>query len=361
MNDLKNIKVTTTSILQNVDIEEYIDTIYVSTVVGMNIFKDITSGLTDFFGGKSNSYIKTLEKINREAIYELRKKANYLNANYIIGLSITNEEISGQGKSMIMVTAFGTAVRVAIKGKNIINNATSIGLEVFHELEIKNQLLRDLENGDLNLNENNWGIIIENRISELSNFLLTEFLKSPDSGNFKEKIRLFFESLDKDSAIKELNQFIKSNSEKDLKPIIDVIKDLNLVNLEVSLSLLADDNKNLNFIGAILSGIHKKVYFNSDIPILIKCLDIINEKFPKKVEYTKIFDDFSRKEINIWTCECGTVNSSERNVCRKCPKDIYGFKPSILNITEVRESLNHRIHILEKNFNIPQNLINTTL
>lgn len=285
MEHFKHIKVTTTSSLQNVEIEEYIDPISVSLVIGMNFFKDFLSGFRDIFGGKSNTYTKSLEKINQQAIYELKKRAHYLKANYVIGLTIENDEIAAQGKSMLMVTAMGTAVRVAGKNKEIINNSTSLDLEAFEQLELKTKLLKKAESDNLNLSENNWNLIIENQISELSPFLLNKLSENPNSTDFKDNLKAFFENIDRELATTEIFSFIENNGEKDLKPVLSIVKELNLVDFDKNLSLLSSDNQNLNNIGASISEVHKKTYFKSDIEAIKETIDKLESKFPIKVEF----------------------------------------------------------------------------
>ena len=350
MEYFKHIKVTTTSSLQNVEIEEYIEPISVSIVIGMNFFKDFISQFRDIFGGKSNSYSKSLEKINQQAIYELKKRAHYLKANYVIGLTIENDEIAAQGKSMLMVTAMGTAVKVVLENKEIINNSTSIGLEAFQQLELKTKLLKSAENGKLNLSQKNWNLIIENQISELSEFLLTKYLENSNSTDFKEKLTTFFETIEYKLAITEIFSFIESNSEKDLKPILNIIRELNLVDFDKNLSLFSKNDENLNNIGALISGIHKKTYFKSDIKIIKETIDILESKFPIKVEFYETLDKLTRKNIQVWKCECGKENSLERDLCKGCNKDIHGIKNSNIDLKEIKENLNQRMEILKKNF-----------
>lgn len=350
MEHFKHIKVTTTSSLQNVEIEEYIEPISVSIVIGMNFFKDFLSGFRDIFGGKSNTYTKSLEKINQQAIYELKKRAHYLKANYVIGLTIENDEIAAQGKSMLMVTAMGTAVKVAGKNKEIINNSTSIDLEAFEQLELKTKLLKKAESNNLNLSENNWNLIIENQISELSPFLLNQLTENPNSTEFKDNLKAFFENIDRELATSEIFSFIENNGEKDLKPVFSIVKELNLVDFDKNLSLLSSDNQNLNNIGASISGVHKKTYFKSDIKAIKETIDKLESKFPIKVEFYQTLDNLTRKDIEVWKCECGKENSLEREICRGCNKDIHGLKNSNINLKEIKENLKHRLEILEKNF-----------
>ena len=107
--EAKDLKVTTTSNFQGIKINEYLEPVTSHIVVGMNIFKDFMTSITDVFGGNSVTYEETLADINKQAIIKLKEKANALGANCIVGLKIDNDEISAQGKSMLMVTAVGTA------------------------------------------------------------------------------------------------------------------------------------------------------------------------------------------------------------------------------------------------------------
>lgn len=108
-----NIKVTTTSGFDNAKVTEYLEPITAHVVVGMNLFKDFLSGFSDVFGGKSKSYQDTLSSINQEVIDLLKEKAFALGANCVLGLRIDNDEIGAQGKSMLMVTAIGTAAKAS--------------------------------------------------------------------------------------------------------------------------------------------------------------------------------------------------------------------------------------------------------
>jgi uncharacterized protein YbjQ (UPF0145 family) len=87
--------------------------IVTSTIVsGANIFRDILAGVRDIVGGNSQTYMTKLEDLKEQAMNELKKKAALLDCNAIISVSIDTEEISGQGKGMLMITATGTAVKV---------------------------------------------------------------------------------------------------------------------------------------------------------------------------------------------------------------------------------------------------------
>ncbi|MFA7116546.1 MAG: heavy metal-binding domain-containing protein [Bacteroidales bacterium] len=105
--------ITTTNTIENFNISEYLDLISTHVVVGTNIFSDFGASITDVFGGKSGTYQKKLAKMNEDAISQLRAKAIAINADAIVGLKLDFNEIAGKGKSMFMVSAVGTAVRLS--------------------------------------------------------------------------------------------------------------------------------------------------------------------------------------------------------------------------------------------------------
>ena len=79
-------------------------------VAGMNFLRDFMASIRDFTGGNSGTYMAKLDEIKTQALVQLRKQADELGCNALIGVSIDVDEISGGGKSMMMVTATGTAI-----------------------------------------------------------------------------------------------------------------------------------------------------------------------------------------------------------------------------------------------------------
>lgn len=104
--------ITSTNDIKDYKITQYLGLINVNVVIGANFFSDFFASFTDVFGGYSNTYQSKLDKIYGDALRELQTKANYSGANAIIGVHFDFDEVSGKGKSMFMVTAYGTAVKV---------------------------------------------------------------------------------------------------------------------------------------------------------------------------------------------------------------------------------------------------------
>lgn len=102
--------VTTTNIVQNHVIDEYLGIVTGETILGANIMKDVFAGIRDIVGGRSGAYEKELRKAREIAIAEMTEAATALGANAVIGIDLDYETVSSG--SMLMVTVSGTAVRV---------------------------------------------------------------------------------------------------------------------------------------------------------------------------------------------------------------------------------------------------------
>jgi len=79
-------------------------------ILGANVVKDFFAGIRDIVGGRAGSYEKELRKAREIALAELREEAERAGANAVIGIDLDYETV-GQGGSMLMVTASGTAIR----------------------------------------------------------------------------------------------------------------------------------------------------------------------------------------------------------------------------------------------------------
>ncbi|MBB4633544.1 heavy metal-binding domain-containing protein [Sphingosinicella soli] len=81
-------------------------------ILGANIFRDLFAGIRDIVGGRAGSYEGVLRDARRQALDELAAEAQKLGANAVIGIDL-DYEVLGQGGSMLMVSASGTAVSIS--------------------------------------------------------------------------------------------------------------------------------------------------------------------------------------------------------------------------------------------------------
>lgn len=101
--------VTTTPSLEGKPITRYLGLVSGEAILGANIFRDIFAGIRDIVGGRSAAYEQELRKAKDLAIQEMVQQATALGANAVVGVDLDYETI-GQGGSMLMVSASGTAV-----------------------------------------------------------------------------------------------------------------------------------------------------------------------------------------------------------------------------------------------------------
>ena len=100
---------TTTPSVDGRTITEYLGVVTGEAILGANIVRDLFAGIRDIVGGRSAAYEAELRKAKDIAVQEMQQQAAALGANAVIGVDLDYETI-GQGGSMLMVSASGTAV-----------------------------------------------------------------------------------------------------------------------------------------------------------------------------------------------------------------------------------------------------------
>lgn len=102
--------ITTTPSIEGKKIVEYKGVVFGEVISGVNMVKDMMAGLTNIFGGRSNTYETELINARQNALREMEERAAQLGANAVVGVDI-DYEVLGADNGMLMVTASGTAVR----------------------------------------------------------------------------------------------------------------------------------------------------------------------------------------------------------------------------------------------------------
>ncbi len=104
--------ITTTPYIEGYTIRRYGPLVCAEAVMGTNIFKDYFAKIRDVVGGRSGAFQSALKEAREAIIKEVEIQAQKADCNAIIGLDIDYSEISGGGKTMLMVAAQGTAVYI---------------------------------------------------------------------------------------------------------------------------------------------------------------------------------------------------------------------------------------------------------
>ena len=106
-----NFKISTGFSFVNHKIEDELGIVTAECVFGMNIFRDLFSGVRDIVGGRSKASQKVLRDARNTCLEELKNEALELGADGVMGVDLDYSEISGAGKSMLFLVASGTAVK----------------------------------------------------------------------------------------------------------------------------------------------------------------------------------------------------------------------------------------------------------
>lgn len=104
--------VSTTSTIEGRPARDYLGVVTGEVIVGANIFKDMFAGIRDIVGGRSGAYENSLRDARKTALAEMQDEARSLGADAVIGVDL-DYEVIGQGGSMLMVSASGTAVKLS--------------------------------------------------------------------------------------------------------------------------------------------------------------------------------------------------------------------------------------------------------
>ncbi len=102
---------TTTPTVEGHTIVEYKGIVFGEVISGVDVFKDFSAGISNFFGGRSGTYEEELMKAREAALAEMEQRAAALGANAVVGVDM-DYEVLGSNNGMLMVTASGTAVVV---------------------------------------------------------------------------------------------------------------------------------------------------------------------------------------------------------------------------------------------------------
>ena len=103
--------VTTTNTLEGKRVTEYLGVVHGCAVMGSNLFRDFFAGIRDVVGGRVGSYETVVTDAKQAALAQLVEQAEDLRADAVIGVSFDHDSIGGDNKTILMVSATGTAVR----------------------------------------------------------------------------------------------------------------------------------------------------------------------------------------------------------------------------------------------------------
>ncbi len=105
--------ITTTDSIEGRSITAYLGIVSADAVMGTNIFRDILANVRDIVGGRSKSYENILAEAKEAALTDLHARAAALGADAVVAVDLDYEVVGGGSKTMLMVSANGTAVKLS--------------------------------------------------------------------------------------------------------------------------------------------------------------------------------------------------------------------------------------------------------
>lgn len=356
----KDILVITTSSADGIKVKRYLKPVSAHIVAGTNLFSDFLGGLTDVFGGRSQSYQKQLTSLYSESIERIKIAAYELGANCIVGLSIDMDEISGKGKSMFMLTAIGTAVileKETIEKSplpNLAEKFENVGVDRINILRNKKNIIAKANIEDLGLNDDVWSFITANQVDEVFPYLLKMYSKAiaseemnpGTSANFHKQFTPYIDALPDNIKLDLLYNGIQTEQKEQLAlKLAEIIDELNLFDFNRIMQLLKSDNFQTQKIGLRISKFDKPFYNKEDIKDLQTIKNYAKETFVERGKRSMKKQLLSSKEKEVWTCECGKTNDIDSN-CSGCSNDIYGFKSNEVKPSSVNNYIQEKIGLI---------------
>ncbi|MGF1591789.1 MAG: YbjQ family protein [Kiloniellaceae bacterium] len=102
--------IVTTDGIEGRKIASHLGIVSGDAIVGANVFRDIFARVRDVVGGRAGGYERALRGAKEHAIEDMVLEARALGADAVVAVDLDYEVI---GNSMLMVSANGTAVRLA--------------------------------------------------------------------------------------------------------------------------------------------------------------------------------------------------------------------------------------------------------
>ncbi|MBN2751880.1 MAG: YbjQ family protein [Rhodospirillaceae bacterium] len=104
--------VTTTDNVQDHKVVAYLGIVSGEAIMGTNLFKDFFASIRDVVGGRAGAYEKSLREAKELALTQMKEEAQLLGAHAVLAVDLDYEVIGGDDKTMLMVSANGTAVKL---------------------------------------------------------------------------------------------------------------------------------------------------------------------------------------------------------------------------------------------------------
>lgn len=321
----EDILITTSDNFDTTDIQAQYGVVDSQIVVGANLFRDVFSSFRDIFGGETKGYKKDINKMKKAALDSIKEQATDFGANAIISLRLDLDEVSGGGKSMFMLNAYGSAVKLeesAYKQENIDLSPSEISIDDINYYKEKNKAINLINQSDNVASDVEFEAITkydlwdkDTSIDVLKNvenahYGLNELEKNIDSIPF-EHIEAFLEDYLEEIKLQYWNI------------IYNALDDRNWFNDKFLLKLFKHDNYISRFRALRLVGIKKDYYNKEDASTLGELATFLKNDIDTSLDTKQIDKMIGNKEV--YNCPYCLRKTETKNKC-ECGNNKFGLK-----------------------------------
>jgi len=348
----EDILITTSDNFTSSEIKAQYGVVDSQIVVGANLFRDVFSSFRDIFGGETKGYKKDINKMKKAALDSIKEQASDYGANAIISLRLDLDEVSGGGKSMFMLNAYGTAVKLeesAYKQEEVDLSPSDISIDDIEFYKQKNRTKNLIQNSD--------NVASDVKFEAITKYDLWDKETSLNILNNIENNHYGLTELEKnidDIPLHHIEAFLKDHLHDIRLQLWDIVfnslKERNWFNEDLLFDLLSHDNHVIRFRALRLSTIKKDYYSKEDASTLKKLATFLENDFDSSVDTKQVEKMFGSKDCYI--CPYCLKEIEVKTRC-ECGRNKYGLKSTtpedIANhFSEIADAINTAMKEFQK-------------
>lgn len=328
---IQHANMTTTSQIVGWEIQSYLGVVSSHLVAGTGLFSEFGAGIADIFGGRSGTFQRQLLSLYAEALGQLQKAASARGGNWVIGLSIDFDEISGKGMQMFMVRATGTAVkaqRIPRRAEMVPVTGRLIQAEDVEVMRRRQEIAERAKDPKCELTESDgqWEFMLEHVVPEALPLVLRSVAASLEPRGAERRDGLIRRAVEYTHTLPPgptASKLYDALADAKLgAAAAALIKGTPLTRLEAVLAAMgAEDPVPRLALQTLLAD--QATYNEDDLPRFDALIHLIPERFPDRATpgmSTGIFKG------PIWACGfCGEKSNGANTHCVKCHRDACGF------------------------------------
>lgn len=344
--------ISTTSSLEGFDITEYLGPVSVHLVAGTNLFSDLLASFTDVMGGRSSTYGRQLSALYQDAVEQLQSEAVRRGADGVVGLAIDFDELNAQGKSMFMLNAVGTAVRLVQTGERRPREMDTLSGTELSRLMYRQSLVEAMRAGKLQVSPEIVRYATRHRVHEIGPAVLASAVPGWATGTDRASILRYFEALPDQAAQEILYDALAQpeNHPEIAATARAIIVELHLTDLSRVRRLLASGERRLQVEGVLTLRAKQRSYSVEDVAVLREVRDALEGIASRYRAVMARAGIFRQGEKEVLECECGGKVESAEETCPACYRDQYGFPVGDFNLPLARAEVAAQMRALASLF-----------